>query len=40
MAVLPYDGALLRVGGLALLVFFLGRAGHPEHCAITTEATK
>ncbi|UHQ99047.1 hypothetical protein HYG81_25220 (plasmid) [Natrinema zhouii] len=40
MAVLPYDGALLRVGGLALLVFFLGRAGHPEHCALTTEATK
>jgi len=26
--------------GSPLLVFFLGRAGHPEHCAITTEATK
>ncbi|MDS0473389.1 hypothetical protein [Natrinema sp. 1APR25-10V2] len=38
VAVLPYDGAALRVGGLLLLLFFLGRAGHPERCAITTEA--
>ncbi|QFU83145.1 hypothetical protein [Natronorubrum aibiense] len=40
LAMLPYDGALLRVGGLALLVFFLGRAGHPEQCAIPTEVSR
>jgi len=34
VAVLPYDGALARVAGLALLVVFLGRAGHPERCAV------
>lgn len=34
VAALPYDGALVRVGGLALLVFFLGRAGHPERCTV------
>lgn len=38
VAVLPYDGSLLRVGGLALLLFFLGRTGHPERCAFPTEA--
>ncbi|MFP4174437.1 MAG: hypothetical protein ACLFSW_01490 [Halobacteriales archaeon] len=37
LAVLPYDGTLLRVGGLALLVFFLGRAGHPERCGVGRE---
>jgi len=40
LAALPYDGALLRVGGLVLLLFFLGRAGHPEYCAFTTEAAR
>ncbi|MCX2819720.1 MAG: hypothetical protein ACI9QA_000193 [Methanobacteriota archaeon] len=35
LAAMPYDGTLLRVGGLALLVFFLGRAGHPERCGVT-----
>jgi hypothetical protein len=40
LAMLPYDGALLRIGGLALLLFFLGRAGHPERCRITTEETR
>ncbi|QLG48375.1 hypothetical protein [Natrinema halophilum] len=40
IAALPYDGALLRVGGLALLVFFLGRTGHPERCPFPTEASK
>ena len=34
LAAMPYDGTLLRVGGLALLVFFLGRAGHPERCGV------
>ena len=40
LAALPYDGALVRVGGLLLLLFFLGRAGHPERCAIATEGAK
>ncbi|WP_409025359.1 hypothetical protein [Halalkalicoccus salilacus] len=39
LAALPYDGTLLRIGGLALLVFFLGRAGHPEQCRFTSEGT-
>jgi hypothetical protein len=34
LAAMPYDGTLLRVGGLALLIFFLGRAGHPERCGV------
>lgn len=34
LAVMPYGGTLLRVGGLALLVFFLGRAGNPERCGL------
>lgn len=40
VAVLPYDGALLRVGGLLLLLVFLGRAGHPERCSFATEVTE
>ncbi|ELY46465.1 hypothetical protein [Natronorubrum tibetense] len=40
LAALPYDGTLVRVGGLLLLLFFLGRAGHPERCAIATEGAK
>ncbi|PCR88947.1 hypothetical protein [Natrinema ejinorense] len=40
LAALPYDGALIRIGGLVLLLFFLGRAGHPERCAIPTEGGK
>ncbi|OLZ40594.1 hypothetical protein A6E15_06135 [Natrinema saccharevitans] len=40
LAALPYDGAVLRVGGLLLLLFFLGRTGHPERCAIATEGSK
>jgi hypothetical protein len=34
MAVLPYDGNLLRVGGIVLLLFFLGRAGDPRTCSL------
>ncbi len=34
MAALPYDGNLLRVGGIVLLLFFLGRAGDPRTCSI------
>lgn len=32
LTLLPFDGALLRVGGLVLLVYFIGRTGHPERC--------
>lgn len=34
MAALPFEGNLLRVGGIALLVVFLGRTGDPRICAI------
>lgn len=37
LAVMPYGGTLLRVGGLALLVFFLGRAGNPERCGLSRD---
>ncbi|MFC3959337.1 hypothetical protein [Halovivax cerinus] len=40
LAALPYDGALLRIGGLVLLVFFLGRAGHPERCVVSPGVTE
>jgi hypothetical protein len=30
VAILPYNGAFVRTAGLALLVVFLERAGHPE----------
>lgn len=35
LAALPFHGDLLRVGGLLLLLFFLGRAGDPRHCRLT-----
>lgn len=38
LTLLPYDGTLLQLGGLVLLVFFLGRAGHPERCALAPGA--
>lgn len=34
MAALPYDGNLLRVGGIVLLLYFLGRAGDPRTCSL------
>lgn len=34
MAALPYDGNLLRVGGIVLLLYFLGRAGDPRTCSV------
>ena len=34
LATLPFDGNLLRLAGLLLLVFFLGRTGDPRTCAI------
>lgn len=34
MAMLPFDGNLLRVGGILLLLGFLARAGDPRTCTI------
>lgn len=34
MAALPFEGNLLRVGGIALLAVFLGRTGDPRTCSI------
>ncbi|AWB28625.1 hypothetical protein HARCEL1_04235 [Halococcoides cellulosivorans] len=34
MAALPFDGNLLRLGGIVLLLVFVGRAGDPRTCAI------
>ncbi|AGN00545.1 hypothetical protein L593_02970 [Salinarchaeum sp. Harcht-Bsk1] len=34
MAALPYDGTLLRVGGIVLLVGFLTRSGDPRTCSV------
>lgn len=37
LAAMPFHGNLLRVGGLALLVFFLGRTGDPRTCRLPSE---
>lgn len=34
MAALPFEGNLLRVGGIVLLLFALGRSGDPQRCSI------
>ncbi|MFB6100082.1 MAG: hypothetical protein ABEK16_02310 [Candidatus Nanohalobium sp.] len=34
VAVLPLQGALLRISGMALLLFFIVRTGDPETCSI------
>lgn len=34
LALMPFHGDLLRVGGLLLLVFFLGRSGDPRTCQV------
>lgn len=34
MALLPFHGNLLRVGGLLLLVGYLARAGDPRYCSL------
>lgn len=34
IALLPFDGNLLRAGGILLLLFFLARAGDPRTCTI------
>lgn len=35
MAALPFEGNLLRVGGILLLLFFLVRTGDPRTCTIS-----
>jgi hypothetical protein len=32
LAVLPFEGNLFRLGGIGLLVYFLGKSGHPKKC--------
>jgi hypothetical protein len=34
LAAMPYDGNLLRLGGIALLLFFLARSGDPRTCRV------
>jgi hypothetical protein len=34
LAAMPFHGDLLRLGGLALVLFFLGRAGDPRECSL------
>lgn len=34
LAAMPFHGALLRFGGLFLLLLFLGRAGDPRECTV------
>jgi len=34
LAAMPFDGNLLRVGGIALLLYFLARSGDPRQCRI------
>jgi hypothetical protein len=34
LAAMPFHGLSLKIGGLALLLFFLGRAGDPRQCAV------
>jgi len=34
MAALPFDGNLLRIGGIGLLLLFLGRTGDPRTCSV------
>jgi len=34
LAAMPFHGALLRLGGLLVLLVFLGRAGDPRECVV------
>ena len=34
LAAMPFDGNLLRLGGIALLLFFLARSGDPRSCRV------
>lgn len=34
LAALPFQGNLIRLGGIALIVFFLNRSGNPEICEV------
>ncbi|MWV39054.1 hypothetical protein [Natrialba sp. INN-245] len=40
LTLLPFDGTFLQLGGLTLLLFFLGRAGHPEQCVVSLEGSQ
>lgn len=34
LAAMPFDGNLLRLGGIVLLLFFLARSGDPRSCRV------
>lgn len=34
LAALPFEGNLVRLGGIGLIVYFLGKTGHPKKCEI------
>lgn len=34
LAAMPFEGDLLRFGGIGLIIFFLGKTGDPEKCRI------
>lgn len=36
MAALPFEGNLLRIGGILLLAYFVGRTGDPQTCSIAS----
>ncbi|WP_256686072.1 hypothetical protein [Halococcus qingdaonensis] len=35
LAAMPFDGNLLRLGGIVLLLFFLARSGDPRACRVS-----
>jgi hypothetical protein len=38
LAAMPFEGDLLRLGGIALLVGYLSRVGHPRRCELASTA--
>lgn len=36
LAAMPFEGNLLRLGGIALLVGYLSRVGHPRRCELAS----
>ena len=34
LALLPFNGQLIRIGGMALLVYFIAKTGNPRTCSI------
>lgn len=34
LAFLPFEGNLFRLGGIVLIIYFLGKTGHPKKCDV------